>query len=138
MTADHYSSRDELRRDKLYRNSEDGMVAGVCAGLADFFGFDVTLTRVVVAIGMLIFQTLIIVYIILAIVVPKRPISSDRDARPRNPYMEQRIKAEPHATLRSVRHRFKDLDHRLQRLEKHVTSKRYNLEREFEGLKDKE
>lgn len=138
MTADHYTNRDELRRDKLYRNSEDGIVAGVCAGLADFFGFDVTLTRVVVAIGMLIFQTLIIVYIILAILVPKRPAFASADSQPRNPYMEQRIKAEPHATLRTVRHRFRDLDRRLQRLEKHVTSKRYNLEREFEGLRDKE
>lgn len=138
MTADHYSERDELRRDKLYRSSDDSIVAGVCAGLADFFGFDVTLTRVVVAIGMLIFQTLIVVYIILAILVPKRPPSAQPESRPRNPYMERRIKSEPHATLRSVRHRFRDLDRRLQRLEKHVTSKRYNLEREFEGLKDKE
>ena len=138
MTADHYSGRDELRRDKLYRNSEDGIVAGVCSGLADFFGFDTTLTRVVVAIGMLIFQTLIVVYIILAILVPKRPASSGPQERPSNPYMEQRIKSEPHSTLRSVRHRYRDLDRRLQRLEKHVTSKRYNLEREFEGLKDKE
>jgi phage shock protein C len=46
------------------------------------------------------------------------------------------VRAEPHATLSSVRHRFRDLDARLQRLEKYVTSERFRLDREFAGLKE--
>jgi len=37
--------------------------------------------------------------------------------------------------LDSQRYRFRDLDRRLQRLEKYVTSKRFRLEREFDDLK---
>ena len=36
---------------KLYRNPRRGMIFGVCAGLAEYFGFDVTVTRVIVAVG---------------------------------------------------------------------------------------
>jgi phage shock protein PspC (stress-responsive transcriptional regulator) len=34
----------------LVRNRKDRMVAGVCAGTADYFGVDVTLVRVIMAI----------------------------------------------------------------------------------------
>jgi phage shock protein C len=38
--------------------------------------------------------------------------------------------------LSSVRYRFRDLDSRLQRLEKYVTSSRFDLDSEFRRLKD--
>ncbi|HIZ05334.1 MAG TPA: PspC domain-containing protein [Candidatus Phocaeicola gallistercoris] len=31
---------------KLRRSDDDSMIAGVCAGLADFFGLDVSLVRI--------------------------------------------------------------------------------------------
>jgi phage shock protein C len=34
----------------LVRSRKDRMVAGVCAGIADYFGWDVTLVRVTVAV----------------------------------------------------------------------------------------
>jgi phage shock protein C len=123
----------EPRRSKLYRNKTDGMIAGVCAGFADYFGFDLGMTRVVVAIAAFIFPTLIIVYFVLALVLkpgPRRPIGEPVDV------LGRRVRAEPHSTLDSVRHRFRDLDGRLQRLEKYVTSERFRLDREFAGLKD--
>jgi phage shock protein C len=133
----HHNHREggDLRRDKLYRNSEDGLIAGVCAGLADFFGFDLTLTRVLVVIGAFLFPTLIVVYVILAILVKKRP-GAPRRSTPMDEDLQRQVRAEPHATLSTVRHRFRELDLRLQRLEKYVTSKRFRLDREFEGLKD--
>jgi phage shock protein C len=133
----HHNHREggDLRRDKLYPNSEDGLIAGVCAGLADFFGFDLTLTRVLVVIGAFLFPTLIVVYVILAILVKKRP-GAPRRSTPMDEDLQRQVRAEPHATLSTVRHRFRELDLRLQRLEKYVTSKRFRLDREFEGLKD--
>jgi phage shock protein C len=123
----------EPRRSKLYRNKAEGMIAGVCAGFADYFGFDLGMTRVVVAIGAFIFPTLILVYFVLALVLkpsPGRPIGEPEDV------LGRRVRAEPHSTLNNVRHRFRDLDGRLQRLEKYVTSERFRLDREFAGLKD--
>jgi phage shock protein C len=46
------------------------------------------------------------------------------------------VRSSPHETLSSVRYRFRDLDARLQRLEKYVTSNRYRLDREFQQLKE--
>jgi len=125
----------DLRRDKLYRSSDEAMIAGVCAGLADFFGFELTLTRVLVVIGTLFFPSLVFVYIVLAVLLKKKPTIS-APARSYDDNIQRRIRSEPHATLSSVRHRFRSLDHRLQRLEKYVTSDRFKLDREFEGLKD--
>lgn len=123
-------------RNKLYRDRENGMIFGVCAGLADYFGFDLKITRICVALGgFFFFPTVIVIYVILGLVL--EPTSPDaRDTLREDPELRRRIRAEPHATLRSVRFRFRELDRRLQRLEKHVTSKRFDLERELDGLKD--
>lgn len=120
---------------KLYRNRTDGVIAGVCAGFADYFGFDLTMTRVVVVIAAFIFPMVIFLYLVLALVLKTRPEPSRRRSELGDD-LERRVRAEPHSTLSSVRHRFRDLDARLQRLEKYVTSERFRLDREFAGLKD--
>jgi phage shock protein C len=38
----------------LVRSRKDRMVAGICAGAASYFGWDVTLVRVIVAVGSVI------------------------------------------------------------------------------------
>ncbi len=56
---------------KLYRSSQNKMLAGVCAGVADFFGLDVKLVRLVWFLALL-FGAGAILYIILWIVVPEK------------------------------------------------------------------
>ena len=56
---------------KLYRSSQNKMFAGVCAGVADFFGLDVNLVRLVWFLALL-FGAGAILYIILWIVVPEK------------------------------------------------------------------
>lgn len=57
---------------KLTR-SNDRMIAGVCAGLAEYFGFDTTLVRMAYAL-LTVFTAFsgVIVYLILMIVMPER------------------------------------------------------------------
>ena len=50
--------------------------------------------------------------------------------------VERQVRSSPHDTLANVRYRFRDLDARLQRLEKYVTSSRYKLDREFQKLEE--
>jgi len=127
---------DAPRRNRLYRSKEDRKIAGVCAGVADYFGFDVTITRVVVLLGAVFFTpSVVVVYVVLAMVLDEKPVESGR-RREEDVELERRVRAEPHATLHSVRHRFRDIDRRLQRIEKYVTSERFKLDREFEGLRD--
>jgi phage shock protein C len=123
-------------RNRLYRDRENRVIFGVCAGLADYFGFDVKVTRICVALGgFFFFPTVIVIYVILGLLLEPSPPRSRHRFR-EDEELRRRVRSEPHATLSSVRYRFRELDRRLQRLEKYVTSKKFNLERELDGLRD--
>ena len=59
---------------KLYRNTENKMLASVCSGIADYFDIDPTLVRL----GWVLFSLLggsgVLGYIIAAIVIPEYPM----------------------------------------------------------------
>ncbi len=61
---------------KLYRSNSDKMIAGVCGGLGQYFGVDPTLIRLIFAL-LVVFGvgSGILLYIILAIVMPLEPLS---------------------------------------------------------------
>lgn len=136
-------SRDRFRdrygdvlRNRLYRDSENGVIFGVCAGLADYFGFDLKVTRICVGAGaVFFFPTVIIIYVILGLLLDDSRNSPQNRVR-EDPELRRRVRAEPHGTLRSVRHRYREMERRLQRLEKYVTSKKFNLQQELDGLGD--
>ena len=58
---------------KLYKSNPNKIAAGVCGGIAEFFGIDPTLVRL----GWILFCALggsgILAYIIAAIVIPNKP-----------------------------------------------------------------
>ena len=59
---------------KLYRSRTDKMVSGVCGGLAQYFNIDATIVRLIFA-ALIVFGvgSPLLIYIILAIVVPLEP-----------------------------------------------------------------
>jgi len=60
---------------KLYKSSTDKMLAGVCGGLGEYFEIDSTLVRIGYAILCLFAGGGILLYIICAIVMPRKPIN---------------------------------------------------------------
>lgn len=128
----------ELSPNRLYRNSEKGVFFGVCAGIADYFGFDVMIVRVLMVLGTLFFggPLVPVAYVILALVLPQNPRPRRYDSEDPDDELQRKVRAEPHSTLTSVRHRYRELEGRLQRLEKYVTSERFKLDQEFERLRD--
>lgn len=126
----------DITHNRLYRSTSDRVLTGVCGGLADYFGFDATVVRVLVVIASLFFMPLVpITYLVLALLLspdprPEKPAREERDP------FERTVRSEPHAALGSVRHRYRELEARLQRLEKYVTSERYTLDREFDRLRE--
>lgn len=58
---------------KLYRSATDKKIAGVCAGIAEYFGWDPTMIRLAYALLTLFWGTGILVYIICALVIPQKP-----------------------------------------------------------------
>lgn len=59
---------------KLYKSNSNKMIAGVCGGVAEYFGIDPTLIRL----GWVLFCALggsgFLAYIIAAIIIPESPV----------------------------------------------------------------
>ncbi|SHK40335.1 PspC domain-containing protein [Paramaledivibacter caminithermalis] len=58
---------------KLYRSKEDVKIAGVCAGIAEYFDIDPTLVRLGWVLFVLMGGSGILGYIIAWLILPKRP-----------------------------------------------------------------
>ena len=57
---------------KLYRNTGNKMIAGVCSGLADYINIDPTIVRLIFALVGLS-GTGILAYLVCAIIIPEKP-----------------------------------------------------------------
>lgn len=117
---------------KFYRDPVAGKFGGVCAGLAEYFGFDLAMTRILTVVAMFFFPAIFLVYVALWMVLPTKPVTLYRDEDDRDFWRGLRVS--PAETLSEVRHRFRAADAKLQRMERYVTSRSFGLDREFENL----
>lgn len=59
---------------RLYRSNRDKMIAGVCGGIAQYFGVDATLVRLAFVAGLFLIPTSTFwIYIAMALIVPPEP-----------------------------------------------------------------
>ena len=58
---------------KLYRSLSDKKLAGVCGGIAEYFGLDSTLVRVGWALVSLFAGAGVLAYIVCALIIPEKP-----------------------------------------------------------------
>lgn len=121
----------------LYRNPNRGLLAGICAGLADYFNIPVWVSRLI-AISLFIFvtQLFVIAYIAGIFLLAKRPAQQTFEHEPqphqnRNPFSYQKPAGQ---RLRDIHERLQALDKKLRRMEGYVTSKRYQFNREINDL----
>jgi phage shock protein C len=121
---------------RFYRSTDRAMLGGVCAGLSEYFGFNLKVTRILAVIAFFWATPLAIVaYLGVVLLVPARP--SVQVGAPIDPEFKQALRSSPGQTMSDLRGRFQALDRRLARLEKYVTSSRYQLDREFRDLEDR-
>ncbi len=120
----------------LRRIPERGVVAGVCAGIAEYFGWSVKLLRAALVISVLLGAgAMIVVYLILWYVMdPVQP-----DATAAAGYDGGGSGAGPSGgarrpTMAEVQVRFERLDARLRGIEECVTDKEFELRRELKKL----
>lgn len=59
---------------KLYRSTKNRMISGVCGGLAEYFGMDPVLMRVIYCLAMFLtgILPLVLAYIVMIFVVPEQ------------------------------------------------------------------
>ena len=124
------------RRTKFYLDKQNAKWSGVCAGIADYTGMDVTVVRIGLVIVTVLggFPWTLIAYWIAAWMAPRKPIELYRQ-NPEEQKFWQGVRANPRRTTRDVRSRFRDIDRRLADVETYVTSSNNRLAREIEQLR---
>ena len=113
---------------RLYRDKENGKVAGVCAGIADYFGFNLTVIRLLTLFSMLFFWP-ILIYILLAFLLPVKPAELYENVEQADFWRE--VSMAPSDIFGELRHRFRDVELRLRSMEAFVTSKEFEIDREL-------
>jgi len=122
-------------RTRFYRDKRNGKIMGICAGIADYTGFDVTLVRIsMIAMVFLSSGSILPVYFIAGLIAPKKPQELEL-AEPEEREFWQQVRASPTRTARDIRMRLKDIDRRLADVESYVTTENRSLVREIEQLR---
>ena len=141
-------SRTATESDRhFYRDADRAVLGGVFAGIAGHLGFNLCVTR---ALGIFAFLTAmpiaVIAYLAAVFLIPSRStrvpgeVHEGRRSRRRRRRREKReaaaaMRSAPSAPMSElINRRCETLDERLIRLEKHVTSRRFQLEHEFSKL----
>ena len=124
------------RRTKYYLDKRNRKWLGVCAGIADYTGVDVTLVRVGTVLLTLIggFPWTVIAYLMLNWMVSDKPGEFYEGSREDDKFW-QTVRARPGASVRDVRAKFRDIDRRIADIETHVTSHNSALAREIDALR---
>jgi phage shock protein C len=123
-------------RTKFYLDKQNAKWSGVCAGIADYTGMDVTLVRIGLVLLTILggFPWTLIAYWIAAWMAPRKPIEL-YEQNPEEKKFWQGVRANPRRTARDVRSRFREIDRRLADVETYVTSSNSRLAREIEQLR---
>jgi phage shock protein C len=129
---DPYSSRNPKR---FFRSRDDSVIAGVCGGIAERFGWEPILVRVLTVLLTLFMMgpVAIIAYIVIWMITPRAPLgyggfSDEEDAFWRG------VSDRPRATFGTIKYTFMDLEERLKNIERTVTSDEWRLRQEFKDL----
>lgn len=121
-------------RTRFYLDKRNGKIMGVCSGLADYTGFDVTLIRIAMVALMLVSSfSLLPLYFIAGWIADDRPRELNND--PEQQRFWQGVRQSPARTARDIRSRLRDIDRRLGDVEHYVLTENRSLAREIEQLR---
>ncbi|MGE5722394.1 MAG: envelope stress response membrane protein PspC [Sphingomonadales bacterium] len=126
----------EPRHTKFYLDREHRKWSGVCAGIADYTGIDVTVVRIGMVVITLMggFPWTLIAYWVAAWLADPKPRELTQETVEKTKFW-QGVRTSPRRTIRDVRSRFRDIDRRLADVETYVTSSHSRLAREIEQLR---
>jgi len=127
---------------KLYRDPDRERIVGVCAGIARYYGVEPWVVRCIAVTGLLFFPTIVFPAYWIAYFVMEKP--PKKDAEPQrerqrryahsSPTPELGPRWSPRDSLRNVQADLAEAELRLRRMETHVTSGQYELQRELHRI----
>jgi len=151
-TTEAYADR------RFYRSADRAVLGGVCAGMAEYFGFNLRVLRFLAVIAFIFAMPFsVVAYLAAVFLIPARPTAGGRYERGRNGSYERKEQQHrrkcdrrerrrarkqarrqdesgPSEAAMKVREECKALDKRIVELEKIITSSRYQLDREIRNL----
>ena len=122
-------------RTKFYKDKQNAKWAGVCAGIADYTGIDVTIVRLAFVLGTVFTGgSVLLAYWIISWMTPEKP-GRLYEANREDKKFWQKVRSNPRRVARDVRSQFRQLDRRLADVEAYVTSSNHRLANEIERLR---
>ena len=123
------------RRTKFYLDRRNRKWSGVCAGIADYTGLDVTLTRVLVVLLTVAggFPWTLIAYFLIAWLADEAP--GDLYSSPDDAKFWQGVRSNPKRSTAEVRAKLRDVDRRMADIETLYTSRNSQLASEIDSLR---
>jgi phage shock protein C len=122
---------------RLYRDADRALLGGVCAGLATYLGFNLKVTRFLAVIAFFCAMPFAIIGYLAAVFLIPSSKSRAHDGTTYDELRKEELREEirrAKPTVNEVRERYKSMDERLARIEKYVTSSRFELDEEFRRL----
>ncbi|HGS5371796.1 TPA: envelope stress response membrane protein PspC [Vibrio cholerae] len=129
-----------MNKRELYRDPYNCKIAGVCAGLANYFGLEVWLVRILAITAALLGGTFLVLvaYVVMALMLEKLPKQYREGIRSQQ---EHTLKSKPWAQGQAPKQLLHTLDHdlsqvesRIRGVEAYVTSEAFKVNREFRKL----
>ncbi|MGA7278153.1 MAG: envelope stress response membrane protein PspC [Desulfocapsaceae bacterium] len=118
------------RKRGIYR-SRNGLILGVCRGVADYFDISVFWVRAGMVIIFLLsgFWPVIGIYLVAALLMKAEPVSSFANEDEREFY--DTYAQSPQSAAQRLKKKFHDLERRIRRMEDSVTGREYEWDRKF-------
>lgn len=142
-----YRYAEETAPRRLYRDPAREKIGGVCAGIARYYQMEPWVVRCIAVTALLFFPTIVFPAYWIAYFVMDKPPKPDapREADPgrrgshgrhdhRSPAPELGPRFSPRYSLRNVQADLTEVELRLRRMETHVTSGQYELQRELHKI----
>ena len=122
-------------RTKFYLDKRHGKFMGVCSGIADYTGLDVTLVRIMFVSAVLMSGGSILpLYFVAGFIADDKPRELAVEDR-ENQLFWQGVRQSPTRSARDIRGRLRDIDNRLADIESYVTTQNRSLAQEIEQLR---
>jgi phage shock protein C len=120
------------RNRRLYR-SRNGVILGVCQGIADYFDFNVFWLRMITVVVLLLSGLWPVAGIYIAAYLlmkpePVRPFGSDREREFYDSYVHSRGSAS-----RRLKRRYENIERRIRRMEDTVTAREFDWDRKMKA-----
>jgi len=96
---------------KLYRDTENGMIGGVLAGLGHYFGVDKVWLRIIMLVFLFVFGTGALAYFILWIVMPEAKTTAEKLEMTGEPVTISNIEKKVREEFENVSEKFKNADY---------------------------